>query len=259
QRSAPVFQYCPYRDRILVKDKQRWLRGYPQLLGRLRQSRYDLVVDLRTDGFAWLLRAGHRDSKPRRLPAGLHAVREHLLAIEDLLETPSAPRTRLWLSDAETGFASAALNELQPGPWLAIGPGCGGPEKVWPARCFAELANQLEDLLPAVVLLGGPGDQPYAQELLRELRCPALDLTGRTDILQAAAVIQRCRLFIGNDSGLGHLASAVTTPSLTLFGVGQPDRYRPWQEHAAWLRGADQAVENIRVDTALDTARELLA
>ncbi len=252
ERSAPVFEHCPYRGEIILKDKKKRLRGYPDLLRQCRRHYYDLVVDLRTDGFSLLLRTARRCQKGgRERPPGQHAVVEHLSTIGEITGPVPQPQTTIWLSDVETEFAEATMAPLAGMKCLAIGAGCGGPEKVWPAACFAELANRLQADYPAVVLLGGPGDQKYSDAVGERLESHLLDLTGQTGILQAAAVIARCELFVGNDSGLGHLASAVRTPSLSFFGVGDPDRYHPWQARAAWLCGTDREVANISVEQAL--------
>jgi len=55
-------------------------------------------------------------------------------------------------------------------------------------------------------------------------------------------------VFVGNDSGLGHMASAAGIPTITVFGVGEPDRYRPWGEKALWLVGEKQNINNVTVD-----------
>jgi len=258
-RSLPVFLHCPYRGEIFLKDKKKLLRGYPDLLRQLRRTHYGLVVDLRTDGFSLLLKASKRYQKRRSRGSGMHAVQEHLAIIEDLTGVSGRPETHIWLSDEEINFAKTVMHEFADADCLAIGPGCGGPEKVWPADRFAALANDLQDVFSGVVLLGGPGDSAYAAEAIKTMKCRTLDLTGKTDILQAVAVIKQCKLFIGNDSGLGHLASAVATPSLTLFGVGQPDRYHPWQDKAAWLTGHDHEVRNIPVEQALESVQKLLS
>ncbi len=256
ERCAEVFQHCPYRGEILLKDKRKFLRGYPDLLRQCRQHHYELVVDLRTDGFAWLLRTQRRLQKKKSTTATLHSVEQHLSVLPDGMA--AGQQTQIWLSDADRQFAQDQLATIDNTRLLAIAPGCGGPEKVWPSAHFAELAKKLSTQLAGVVLLGGDGDRQYSEPLRQRLDGQLVDLTGKTTVLQAAAVIQSCRLFVGNDSGLGHVASAVQTPTLTLFGVGYPDRYRPWQTRAKWLVGANQEVANISVDAAYASALELL-
>ena len=79
-------------------------------------------------------------------------------------------------------------------------------------------------------------------------RLPVLDLCGRTSILQAAAVLQHATAFVGNDSGLGHIAAALGVPTITIFGPGDPERYRPWSENSQCVTGDSQDIRNVSVD-----------
>ena len=78
-----------------------------------------------------------------------------------------------------------------------------------------------------------------------------LDLVGTTDALEAGACLARCALFIGNDSGLMHVAAAVGTPTLGLFGPSRPEHYRPWGPHCAYLR-TPQSIEELLADPDYD-------
>ncbi len=71
----------------------------------------------------------------------------------------------------------------------------------------------------------------------------ALDLAGAVDLPCAAACLRRCRVFIGNDSGLMHLAAAAGTPTLGLFGPSEEWRYAPWGPHAALVRTEESCAE----------------
>src|SRR6202040_4353991 len=66
-----------------------------------------------------------------------------------------------------------------------------------------------------------------------------IDLVGRVDLLTAAAVLRRCAMFIGNDTGLMHIAAASGTPTLGLFGPSPVAQYAPWGRRTAWVRSAD--------------------
>ena len=76
KRSAILFSQCPYRGEVLLKDKKKFLRGSVELLGRARKTVYDLIVDLRTDGLAYLCRGHRRYTKWGRRPYGAHAVEQ---------------------------------------------------------------------------------------------------------------------------------------------------------------------------------------
>jgi ADP-heptose:LPS heptosyltransferase len=234
RRSSEIFTHCPYRGRVVFKEKRSGWRGTLHLARTLRETRYDLIVDLRTDGLAYLLRGRRRLTKWQRRERGPHAVEQHLGVIAALGDTDMPP-TRIWLTPQLEADAAQRLAGLPGTRWLALGPGANWEPKIWPLTRFRDLADHLRNDFDAVVLLGGPNDAERCDFLSRTLPLETLNLAGKTDLLQAAAVLARMHIFVGNDSGLGHIASAVGTPTLTLFGPGEPERYHPWGEHARWL------------------------
>ena len=257
ERSFMLFLHCPYRGEIYHKQKQRFLRGAPALLSELRRKRYDLVVDLRTDILAWLLRADKRLVKT----AGgrqAHAVERHFAAVSSLTEGEEIPSTTLWLGQEDRDYADGVCRQLPGNRWLCIGPGANWQKKIWPAEKFALAADELRGEFDALVLMGNKADSRQAELVAGRVRFPCVNLCGQTTLLQAAAVMEKMTLFLGNDSGLGHIAAAVNTPSFTLFGPGQPERYRPWGSRAAWLAAPDGNIENIPVNIVAEKVREHL-
>jgi heptosyltransferase-3 len=247
-RSSQLFSHCPWRGAIILKHKQAGWRGLASLVKRLRTSRYDLVVDLRTDGLTLLLRARCRLTRRGCRFAGGHAVERHFCVLMQG-ETPvTIPPQTVWLSAAEQESARQALAGLPGRRWLALGPGARGAAKRWPAAQFNALARQLQPHFDAVILPGSPDDARACRQVAAGLALPCRILAGETDLLQAAAVLQRARLFVGNDSGLGHLAAAVGTPTVTLFGPGDPQRYHPWHPQSRWVQSASGAVTDVGVD-----------
>jgi ADP-heptose:LPS heptosyltransferase len=110
----------------------------------------------------------------------------------------------------------------------------------------------------AVVLFGGAEDAEHGARIAAGLSLPCLDLCGRTGLLQAAALLQRMRLFVGNDSGLGHLAAAVDIPTVTVFGPGDPQRYHPWNRRGTWLRSPTGRIADLPATEVADAATALL-
>ena len=252
RRSIGIFQHCPYRGRLILKEKRNGFVQSVRFLLELRKTRYDLVVDLRTDGLAYLLRARQRLTKKRASEENMHAVLQHMSVIRDLQIDQSVPETIIWIDQDSEAYADSVLNILPEGKWLAIGPGCGGPEKVWPGPCYRDMAASCSGLFSAVILVGGSGDWKYAEIVENGLSGSHINLCGKTDLLQVAAILKRCSMYIGSDSGLGHLAGAVSTPTVTLFGVGSPERYHPWGSRAAWIRGEDRDMEKIPVEQVVE-------
>jgi ADP-heptose:LPS heptosyltransferase len=212
--AAPLFAAVPGLERLLVLDKRRWALHWLSLYAAVAGRRWDLVVDLRGSAVAWLLRARRRRVTGRGR-ADEHRVRE--LGRLFALDPPPAPR--IWVTPAHERAAAALLPPG--GPVLALGPAANWRGKEWRAERFAELAARLT----------------AADGILPQER--RIDLVGRVDLLTAAAVLKRAALFIGNDTGLMHLAAACGTPTLGLFGPSPVARYAPWGPHTETACTAD--------------------
>jgi ADP-heptose:LPS heptosyltransferase len=258
-RSVELFEHCPYRDNLFLRNKQQGWRGTLALLRQLRHARYDLVVDLRTDGLAWLLRARRRLTRWGCNRAERHAVKQHMAVIAKREHITGIPPVCVWLSNTEQRFAQQALSSLPGTRWLALGPGARWEPKRWPVRHYVALADRLQREFDAVLLLGSTADTACCRELAAALSLPCLDLAGKTTLLQAGALLQQARLFVGNDSGLGHLAAAAGIPSLSLFGPGDPSRYRPWNPQGQWLQSPGGRMADLSPETVARCVREQLA
>ena len=255
-RASELLTHCPYRGDILLKDKRAGWRGVLQLVRALRRSRYELIVDLRTDGLAYLLRAKRRYTKWGARPPGSHAVEDHMGVIAAL--GGAIPPTHIWLNDDLRGNAATQLMTLPGQRWLALGPGANSPPKIWAVERFRDMVTLTKESFDAVILLGGPADRERAACVAEDCALPCLNLCGATDLLQAAAVLARARAFVGNDSGLGHLASAVGTPTLTVFGPGRPLRYHPWGPQCAWIVAEDRNLDSLSAHSVAGRLRTLL-
>ena len=148
----------------------------------------------------------------------------------------------------------------------AIGPGAGfgnGAEGFapadlrWDAERYAHLANQIGHRHGAgIVVLGDAGDRELVDAMLLDIEADWLDLSGRLSILEAGAVVQRCDLVVSGDTPLLHLAAAVGTPSIGIFGPTDGRRRGPWgPEHRVvqglFGRSGEGPLERVRVDDVL--------
>lgn len=243
-RSSELFRHCPYRGAILHKQKRAGWRETLKLVRELRRTRYQLIADLRTDGLAYLLRAERRYI--RKVRSELHAVEQHIDTIIPVIGSPpSIPPTCLWLGEEERTFAAQVLATLPGTRWLAVAPGANWPPKIWPVLHWPPLFEQVRDHFEGIILLGGRGDLEAATTLTAMCPLPCLNLAGCTGLLQAAAVLKQATAFVGNDSGLGHIAAAMDTPTLTLFGPGQPQRFRPWGARVDWLAAPSGSIADL--------------
>ncbi|MEQ8354351.1 MAG: glycosyltransferase family 9 protein [Kiloniellaceae bacterium] len=232
--SAPLFAAVPGLERILVIDKQRFNRHWLDLWRRAAFNYWDMVVDLRGSAIAYLIPARRRHVIGKRRP-GRHRVEE----LGDLVGASSPPAPRLWL----TAAARARAAERLPGgpPVLAVAPAANWQGKTWPAERFAELALRLtaaDGILPGgrIAVFAAPQEREQAATLLRAAGPRGLDGTACGGLPEVAACLERAAFFVGNDSGLMHLAAAAGTPTLGLFGPSPEARYRPWGPKAAFVR-----------------------
>ena len=107
---------------------------------------------------------------------------------------------------------------------IAVGAGASyGSAKCWPPERFAHALNRMQqERNVEVILFGTPGETAVSSAIQAGLARPALDLTGKTEIAELPALLSRCHLFLGNDSGAMHVAAAVGLPVVAVFGPTDP-------------------------------------
>ncbi len=243
--AAPLFSAVPGLERVLTIDKQPYKRHWLDLWTATAFRRWDLVVDLRASAIAYLVPARRRVTAGKR-----DDTRHRVEELGTLLDLDQPPAPQLWLAPEHV----AAAERLIPagGPVLAIGPAANWNGKQWPAERFAEVAQRLTGSDGAlagarIAVLAAGQERDQARPVIEALPADRVfDLVGAVDLLTAAACLRRCRAFLGNDSGLMHLAAAAGTPTLGLFGPSHTRRYRPWGPKAAFLRTPESYDELVR-------------
>jgi heptosyltransferase-3 len=270
--ASGLFRAAPRLERLIVLKKQSWNRHWLGLWRDCVNTRWDMIVDLRNSVASRLLRAGRRAYGGKH--SGQHKVIEHARVLD--IAPPPAPQ--VWLDAAAEMEAARIMPPDR--PVLALGPAANWACKQWPVVRFAELA---ERLTKSGGLLSGADVLVVADEKEREQIAPLLhsihaarriELLGR-ELAVVAACLKRAKLFVGNDSGLMHLAAAAGTPTLGLFGPGYEEIYGPWGDHCAYVRTTESReellarlrrsgnprlnlMEGLSVDRALEAAHRLL-
>jgi heptosyltransferase-2 len=243
----------PCIDRLILFDDRQTLW---QTLRALRRTRYDVVLDLhrtlrshllysglsarcklaynkRTIRRALLVHLGWNTLRAMTPVPELYAVplrslgiREPLAGLEMYLEPGSQEMTQRYLAQV---FPVGLERSL-----LALAPGARWPTKRWPVERFAAVAQELAAAYrAAVVILGEKEDIPLARELSCRLSVPVLSSAGELSLMQTAALLQRCRLLLSNDSGLMHMATALKVPVVAIFGpTVQEFGFYPFQARA---------------------------
>ena len=138
---------------------------------------------------------------------------------------------QLWLTPEEENSADQLLDQLgvqRSQSIVILQPGARYWFKAWPPERFAELADHLTSRYGCQVLIGGSDqDIDLAQQIRQMAKSRPIIMAGRTTIKQFAAIAKKSALFVGSDSGAMHIASAVGTPVVGLFGPSSPREWGP--------------------------------
>ncbi len=170
-----------------------------------------------------------------------HEVQRNLQLIHFLSGRVESDALELWLGETDSAFADEVLKSHSVAPDELLIAFCIGsriPKKIWPTRNFVELAGWMAEAYRArIVLVGGPADVEPGNEFQAMLAKPTINLIGQTTLRQAAALLQRCGLYVGNDSGPMHIAAAFGRPVIEVCchpadgspaHHNSPRRFGPW-------------------------------
>jgi ADP-heptose:LPS heptosyltransferase len=233
---APLFDAAPYVTQIITMEKQRFAGHWLSLWRKTIGTQWDMVIDLRRSALGWLLWSRERKSIPPP-DNSCHRVRfiARILGLED-----DPPPPVLWHGEGQEQQAAQLIPEG--GPVLAVAPAANWRGKQWRAENFAALVTRLrapDGLLPdaRVAVIAAKAEREQAHSVLEAIPDDKrIDLVGATDLGTLGACLRRTGLFIGNDSGLMHMAAAAGTPTLGLFGPSRETLYAPWGAHTGWTR-----------------------
>jgi len=271
--AAPLFSEVPGLERLIVVEKKARGLHWLSLYGQVAAAHWDLAVDLRGSALTYLLWARQRRVMAKGSPEE-HRVRQ----LARLFDCEPPPAPTLWLG---AQHRAAADRLVPPGaPVLVIGPAANWERKEWRPARFAELAARLtasNGPLPGarIVVMAAAHERAQAAPVIAGLPSGrVIDLVGKVDLLTAAAILRNAALFVGNDTGLMHLAAASGAPTLGLFGPSNVKEYAPWGPRAAYvqtalsywelykpgwqLTPADSMMDSLSVDMAEEGARSLL-
>jgi heptosyltransferase-2 len=259
-RASVAGAYCghPLVDDVVVEERRsgshrhEGLRGAFRLAAELRHRGYDLAVILPKSVGAALapalaripVRVGYATqgrklllTHPVPLPPGsesMHHV-EFFLEPARYLGCPDQDRSLLFpISQEDARQVDRFLEERGLGEGrgaaalVALHPGASRPERAWPPERFASVAKELGLAGARVVVLGALPDRGAARVVLEAAGEAGVDAVGFGGIGWMAALVQRCDLFVGNDSGPMHVAAAVGTPTVSVFGPGAPGKTAPY-------------------------------
>lgn len=231
--AAPLYEGYPLLERIIPVTKKPYNRHWLMLWRATIGTRWDALWDLRNSILSVTLRAQtrHRFKPPRE-------VAPKVMQYERAFNVGPLPYPTLWPRASDTQAAAQLLPDGA--RYLILAPIANWAPKEWPMARFIDAARQLltgpcSGWRPVVICAGHERDK--AKPMLEALAdYQPIDLTrGEAPLLTVFAAMQRAHGFIGNDSGLMHMAAASGIPTLGLFGPTPAAIYQPWGERASFL------------------------
>ena len=269
--AADVLKNNPYIDSILIYNLKWYNRGKRNFLQTLQNvkirlkillEQYDLVINFRGDAESllltyltgapyriaticdgveafqkkiWLTHGISDEDKTHYVDLNLKLLkilgiyekdrsvdmfvnREDEIIIEDLIKTEESDKTV---------------------PIIAICPGSGWLTKNWPLENYAALTDWLmEEFQAKVIIVGGRGEKMIVDSMRQIMKSTPIDAVGKTTLQQVAAILKFVDLFIGNDGGVTHIAGAMKTPVICLWGGGLYEKYRPLGRYTKVIRSS---------------------
>lgn len=248
-----LVQGTPLADHVLAYNKSHLKKSVKEFLSfglQLRRKQIDLFVDMQPSVRSWVLRklSGAGRSvvyrKQKRIDPGtrrLHAVENFMKTLEPLgiseaidgIELPIMPEAAATI---DRFLAEQGIRLHQPLVALNCSVGAARPSRNWLPERFSELADRLAGELGAfVIFIGGKEDRPLVADVMAAMHTRAITTAGAFDLAESAALLARCQCLVSSDTGPLHLATAVQTATVGLYGSTDPRRTGPVGKHALVL------------------------
>lgn len=257
-----ILEGNPYLDEVILYDKsgsEKGLFGNYQFAKKLAAKKFDLVIHLhatnRMHQLTWLAGIPVRIGWDRRSTWALtkaypdvkkeglkHEAEYNFELLEALgIPVPKKLETHLQFPLRGGNSLDALLrhHKIPEGkPWIVLGASASCPSKRWPAERFGYLADEISKKYPAIFLgIGTVKERPLMEQIKTNTKAPFYDLSGKMSLGMLTALIKRAALLVSNDSGPVHMASAVGTPVVAIFGRNQPGlsptRWKPLGEKSS--------------------------
>ena len=253
KQSADVLQENPHLDEIITFDrlaKNKDTGEMFRIAHILRERKFTLTIDLqrkfRTELLMYLSGAVKRVGKGRlctaRVPeqGNKHATAHYFDLLHAIGIPAIDPRLEMFLAaseraDATQQFDAAGVSKT--GLKVGLFPGAGWKLREWMPERFAAIGDKLvEDFNADVLIFGGQTETELVHTVANLMDARAVTFAGSLQIRELAACIEKCDLFLTNDTGPMHIAAAVGTPTVSLFGPGNHIRFQPLGKQHQMIR-----------------------
>lgn len=200
-----------------------------------------------------LRRAGVKNFLPAyvKIDDSQHAAQQLARPLEKMALFLDDHAARVFPTEEDEARAAKFLGDNGVGSLVAIHPGSGSARKNWPVEQWTELGNWLvkHSGRPHLLLIGGEADSAQMDKLTAAWPKKSLIVARDLPLPTLAAVLRRCRLFVGHDSGISHLAAAVETPCVLLFGPTDPAVWAPANPQVTVITATDYDLGSISLES----------
>ena len=184
-----------------------------------------------------------------------HETARYLDVVRGVGIEPDSEEPEMFVNAAAQGWADNFLREVDFSanrPLIGLNPGSGSESRRWSKAGFAQVGDRLHQNYNAQIFItAGDAEGSLPHEVADLMSCSPIVLTGMTP-MQLGAMLQKCRLYISNDTGPMHMSTAVKTPTIALFGASNPRQWGPhWQPHTIIAR---ESMKEITVEDVLQAA-----
>lgn len=225
-RAAPLYESTPHLEDLHIIHKKKYSLHWLDLWKKTRPIHWDIIVDIRNSIITYFLKGKQKYiwKKPK-----VEAHRTEDLA--KMMGYKHVPLLKLWVSEEDQRWAKSHIQQ----PTLALGPTATWIGKQWPAENFIQFINHFIKTTNAkVAVFGAPHEIEQIQPILKECdQRNVLNFVNTGNIRLVGALINECKAFLGNDSGLMHLAVSLGVPTSALFGPTNENVFgpRPLDQH----------------------------
>lgn len=238
EATKSLFANNPYINKIFIYEKKglhKRFRDFFKLCREIKEEKFDLILNFQRSNLRlWFLvfylklkkvLVYHKNEEK-------HAVTNHLETLKPLAIDIDFDDIALdlFLDDDSERFADEFFKEkgIQNRAVIALNPGASHKVNRWGVENFSRLATLLEDSLSVkTLIIGGKEDKELAKKIISQTKAEPVDITGEVNLLQLGAILKRCKLLVTGDTGPMHIATAVGTKVIALFGPADPKRTGP--------------------------------
>ncbi len=219
---ADLFRDIPFCTNVIVIDKKPFSGHWVDLWKTTFSQKWDRVIDLRGSLLGYFLHTRKRNRWQKSLLTSGHQVDR----LQKLMNTTDSLSPKIWLQGESLKKAKNIINNCT----LALAPTANWVGKQWPAQSFITLMRRFLETYPDsdVLLVAAPHEGKSVQAIQHDLNLPRVKPLLSSDLSYVACCLSQCDAFLGNDSGLMHMAAALGIPTVGLFGPSDDTRYGPY-------------------------------